>query len=620
MIVFLANDEYAGFSGVSHALQATILADTNRDGKVDAADSTGKATWTEATGALFLANIGDTDRRCSKQIRDTGNDRFVDYSLCHDATDNVQRNAKYLAPVVTLPIQGLSGSATGSVTVDKNSASKVRVFVKNGSGWTYVSSDYKFTSQDLQKGLTLGVDARDTRNPQWDGRATLQFTVTDGDVQSKDAVALRVAPVLTHHPAQPAEQLLAYYQPAPNGGPYHFVRDLTRISKQAGVPKPLLQVNTTDIWTQDFFEPGYTTIPGPDGPIVLRVMIASAQNSSRRNESHRWLFRYFRSDTVGAVLHHTYGDTTDSTGNLETVPPHTNNGKSYPAGRTIMGSHNGVRPEMVKFLNAQEVQAPIEIDTTWLEVGHTDEFMQFLPSKSQRGWVMLVDDPLAGLQLLQNAQKSGNGRKPAVSRPRQPEDSSYDCVPNDTINDVLNRDDFSGIQQYCADNIDKNIEILKRETGITDAEIIRVPSLYFPAYRGFECNNFRQSDTGKGSGSASDGSEQGLTGRPGRIESIIEAAGTGDRVPQKRQSGYQVAALYPGTINGVVLSDSQYVAPNPWGPIIDGKDILAAATVAAYAKANYTVTFMDDWFSHHVGTGEVHCGSNTIRQITAKWW
>ncbi|OAA76584.1 Protein-arginine deiminase [Akanthomyces lecanii RCEF 1005] len=626
-----------GFFGASQALEATILADTNRDGKVDAAgksDLAGKNRWTETSGALFLANIGDSNGRCAANITtDILADDYVDYSLCHDATDNVQRNPKYLAPVLTLPISNLSALATGSVVVvDKTAASKVRIFLKDGANWAYVPSNYTFTAEQLRQGLNLGIDARDVRTPEWDGRATVQFSVKDGSAEAKDSVAMRVAPVLTHHHAQLAEQVFATdgWVPEEVGNRTNqFAEDLERLSAQAGLKQPFYAVNVTDNWTQDFFEPGYTTMPGPDGPVVLRVMIASAQKDSERNRSHRWLFRELRSDTVGAVLHRTFGGTTDSTGNLETVPPYTFNGKSYPAGRAIMGSHSGVKPEMVKFLDAQEVQAPIEIDTTWLEVGHTDEFMQFLPAKSERGWVMMVDDPLAGLAILQQAQKNGNGEVRALSRERQPYDWDDTCLPKDTINDVLNRANFTEIQKYCDDNIKANIAILKRETGITDTEIIRVPTLYHPHKNTLGCSTFNGTYwTPPPKNSSVEERDERPNGHNMRYRkahplNILEAAGV------KRPSGIakrdegdalQVSAFYPGCINGVVLSNTDYVAPNPWGPIIDGKDILATAVTAAYAKVNYTIHYMDDWFSHHTGSGEVHCGSNTVRDITAQWW
>ncbi|KAG8405109.1 hypothetical protein J3459_011399 [Metarhizium acridum] len=79
-------------------------------------------------------------------------------------------------------------------------------------------------------------------------------------------------------------------------------------------------------------------------------------------------------------------------------------------------------------------------------------------------------------------------------------------------------------------------------------------------------------------------------------------------------------ALHPATINGVVYDNRQYMAPNPWGPIIGGKDILAEALSEAYAKAGFQVTFMDGWFDHHVLNGETHCGSNVDRDASQKWW
>ncbi|KAK2593834.1 hypothetical protein QQS21_008449 [Conoideocrella luteorostrata] len=72
-------------------LKADIRADTNRDGRVDVTGSTdvqGKQTWTEKRGAIFLANIGDTDGRCAKKIKPYSG---KDYTRCHNADDDIQR-------------------------------------------------------------------------------------------------------------------------------------------------------------------------------------------------------------------------------------------------------------------------------------------------------------------------------------------------------------------------------------------------------------------------------------------------------------------------------------------------------------------------------------------------
>ncbi|KAH0592127.1 hypothetical protein MHUMG1_10177 [Metarhizium humberi] len=702
------------------SFRVTILADSNRDGKVDVTGNTdlaGKETWTAESGALFLANIVDTDQRCSSQI--TGScasklgDIFPKTSLpksprldpelaakkrnrkeksdsewlkvlsesdkatyneylkklgefwdapkevndlriseCHDSSDDVLRNSLYLAPLRTVPNPGLSDSATGSITVfDETAASKVRLFYKAGGQWTFITPNYTFQALDLKAGLELGIDARDVRRPGgWDGRVTVEFRVKDGEREAKDSVALRVAPVLTQHHGQSAEQLLtASGYPRLAG----FVKDLGEMSSTAGLKKPLYIFENSecifssglDIWSQDFFEPGYMSIPGPSGLVSIRIMIRSAQAD---RPAGRKVFQELRSNTVGALQTPGRGGTLDSLGNLETIPPYTYNGKSYAAGRTVMGSAGRKKPYMMAFLEAQETQAPIELDTSWLKVKHTDEFIQFLPVQSKRGWVMMVNNPRAGLEILQKAQLAGHGKLIAVSRPRSDLDPPKWRVTN-TINDVLNTPNFAGFQDACASNIEKSVNAIKRETGITDAEIIRIPSLYQVYDRevwqyGQEADrNKRRQIRGRvpAQETRESGEQQGqrLADVPEedvgtKILNALEA-GTPPRVleqqpaniPARSLKGRQeeangeAAALYPSTINSVVLGNRQILAPNPWGPVIDGQDVLSAAVNAAYAKANYTVRYIDDWFTHYTTYGDVHCASNVIREIpTAKWW
>ncbi|EFY93983.2 protein-arginine deiminase type-4 [Metarhizium robertsii ARSEF 23] len=418
-----------------------------------------------------------------------------------------------------------------------------------------------------------------------------------------------------------------------------------------------------EIWAQDFFEPGYMSIPGSNGPVSIHIMIRSAQDY---RSAGRKVFQDLRSNTVGAVQHLAGGVTTDSTGNLETVPPYKHNKKSYPAGRAVMGSA-GKRPFMMDFLDAQETQAPIELDTSWLAVQHTDEFMQFLPVESERGWVMMVDDPRAGLEILQKAQQDGHGKEMAVSRSKSPTDRAKWRVTN-TIDELLNVTNFAGFQESCAGHIEENINIIKRETGITDAEIIRIPSLY-QVYKSkvwqYAGNKPRtdeeiqtifsdiwQSGNGKqrrqvhdlvhaqttrrlgeqqGQQLAKDSEKDGSVGwhdaleagtPPQELKNYQPETATARSLEGRQEQGNGPAvALYPGTINSVVLNNKQILAPNPWGPVIEGQDVLAAAVNAAYQKANYTVLYMDDWFTHHEKVGEVHCGSNAIRELPAvKWW
>ncbi|KAM0286069.1 hypothetical protein ACHAQH_001077 [Verticillium albo-atrum] len=618
------------FAPLASALNATILADTNRDGVIDVkTDSEGKAEWTKDRGALFLPNIGDSDGRCAAKtaaVRDSLDpesnswdnlillNNFTD--SCNDASDNIQRNPKYLAPLQVLPNCGVSASASGSVHVtDALAAQNVRIFQKNGDDWKYVEANHTFTAKELKHGLSLGIDARDVRRSgAWDGTAVVLLTVTDGAEEATDAVALRVAPVLTHHHTQAVERVFSTAAWSENPQ-FYFVRNFESNVADAGIEEPVHLFQNGDIWTQDYFEPGYASIPGPDGPVVIRIMIRSAQWYRAGGLE---VVETLRSDSVGAVQELLEGGTIDSMGNLETIPPYTHNDKSYPAGRIIMGDWDGVKPLIFDFLEAQEVQEPIALDTAWLLVGHVDEFLQFLPADNQRGWILMADDTLAGLELLEGASRAGHGGVRAVSRPPMPGDNA--CLPVDTVDQVLRFADLATINKNVADRIEGNLQTLKRETGLTDDEIFRVPALFYPGERpSFSCGN---STGGNATLAARDPTL--LPGGPAaKARSIVDAArppSAKDLSRRQTSFGEQVLALYPGTINGAVLTDYSVLAPNPWGPVIDGVDILAEAVTAAYAQVNFNVTYQDNWFSHHVWQGEIHCGSNTWRDTSTVWW
>jgi protein-arginine deiminase len=63
----------------------------------------------------------------------------------------------------------------------------------------------------------------------------------------------------------------------------------------------------------------------------------------------------------------------------------------------------------------------------------------------------------------------------------------------------------------------------------------------------------------------------------------------------------------------------EYIASNPFGPIIKGRDVFADAVMDVYARANMTVHFIDDYMSHHVRGGEVHCATNSLRDASIPW-
>ncbi|OAA59372.1 Protein-arginine deiminase [Cordyceps fumosorosea ARSEF 2679] len=625
--------------------KADLRVDTNRDGVVDmegSSDVEGKTEWTETSGAIFLANIGDSGDRCKKLHANLKlnnlEDIFGKLAKCHDADDDTQRAPRNMAPMRTVPIQGLSDSATGSVSVsDTQARSLVRIFraVKDGNGWEIVNDDTVFSAQDLKQGLTLGIDARDTRRAGgWDGRVTVDFTVRDGAASSTDSVMLRVAPVLLHHHRQPIKQVFAS---SFRGGSMAasitdyvqgLIRGIENSMQRAGVPGPIKQLETDDPWAQDYLEPGYTSMPGPDGSVVwLRVVIEGRHRPERNSTG--LIYTTLRGDGVGAVAAYTRADLQkrdakyDAGGNMEMLPPYEHNGAKFPAGRIIVGGDARVQPKQLDFLQAQEVQAPLVLDSTWLFVEHIDEMVQAIPAKTERGWALLAIDPQVGLSWLRMAEERGLGDQPVVN-------GKLAGRSGPTISQFLREPENIRAAEFSGQRMAANLDILKKETGITDAEIFRVPSLITTKTVGKKYLGQKRRRDVDARDEATEEEEAALDAEFLEfVDSLEEEGGdlrNGTQIPRRRRRQVDTSespefdSLLPSLVNGVPLSDSHYVAPKPFGPVINGRDMFELVATSVYNKAGFTtVDFVDDW-RLHLASGDVHCFTNTYRDASQPWW
>lgn len=594
-------------TGMANAqgLKPDIRADTNRDGVVDvqgSSDLAGKTTWTAERGAVFLPNIGDKTRRCASTDNNKNPLSNDEMAACSDASGHLLFAPEYVAPLRTLPIN-LSADATANIYATPRAAyERVRLFVLDDEtkpntteSWRLVDQEFIFNSSQLAKGITLGIDGREPVKDAgvWNGSVSVMFKVTDHNQTATDGVALQIAPVLTHNHLQSVETVVS--TSGNNSDPIqaNFVRQIDEARIKAGVTKPLLLFNQSDdIWAQDFLEPAYASMPGPNGPIAIRVMMRSAQST---RTGGRQIFEQLRGPGVGGFQPPIgTGDgfghrEINSFGNLETIPPYTSkSGVKYPAGRIIMGKHFDRLPakNMLEFLQGQRLQTPLILETGWLVIGHVDEFVQFLPYDNKLGFTIAISDTKSAIDLLKKASTAGHGGLPTVTFTG----AGAEAGSNTTIDQTLADTNFTNVNEYVQKHIDANLRTLLEEIPLDPKDVIYVPSL------------FRSSDFGGGGGGG---------------------GGAGDGLPSHgedpRPGEYQVGSLHPGSINGIVIGKT-YVCPKPFGPVIDGVDILAQAVEAAYARAGVNVTYVDDYLSHHVGGGEVHCGSNTLRQTDLAWW
>jgi protein-arginine deiminase len=391
-------------------------------------------------------------------------------------------------------------------------------------------------------------------------------------------VRLREAPLVTRHHLDPPDQI---YMTSFPGDPdsTSFVDDLKAALSASHVRKPLADLGTDDQWVQDYFETAYMAMPAVGGMHVIHVDVRSA-NQNRNGpsadyplrEAGQVVFTELRGKDVAGVQqftsHPASMDTLDSFGNLETVPPYSWGGKSYPLGRIFRGNVPSWHPDtsMLTLFESQKVQPPLYVDTSFLLVGHVDETISFLKAPTERGWTIAVADPALARSLLLDQQAAGNGG--ALVFAGQYWSSGMSSVPAQrTIDDLLADTDIQGASATAAAGIDAQIAVLEQETGLADAEILHLPVLF-------------------------------------------------------QSSGGRDVAYMVGTVNGISLGDADFGAPRPHGPVIGGRDIFEVQMEAELARVGVSVHWIEDWNLYHALDGEVHCGSNTRRQIpaTERWW
>ncbi|KAK6851338.1 hypothetical protein PG995_012460 [Apiospora arundinis] len=589
----IANAIWLSYATTAACLAPEITADTNRDGNVDQSDRVAnKGEWSAEQGAIFLPNIGDKNLRCARRDA-TGNPLSNDeLAYCSDASGHLLLAPEFAAPLRTAAMSGLSEKAVAHVYGTPRVAyERTRIFYLENAAqpnatesWRLVDQELSFNSSQLSAGLTLAIDGRELVKDAsvWNGTVVVKFDTTPSTLSRS-----RWPPVLTHHHLQHVETFLTTGANGSDPIQSEFVRQLDVARQAASVTKPLLLFNQSDdIWAQDFIEPAYASMPGPQGPVAIRIMLRSAQST---RTGGRQVFEQLRGPGIGGYqpisgTGQGFGHREiNSYGNLETIPPYTSrNGTRWPAGRTIMGKHFDRMPAIVPFLEAQGVQSPLILETGWMVIGHVDEFVQFLPFNNSLGFTIAIADTHSALEMLKGVQASGNGKTNAISF-NGTTDFPVAGVGM-TVDQLMANETFITVNAYAQKYIDANLETLLAEIPLDRAQVIRIPTLLHAA---------------EGPGHTTDG-------LPSHAEVV-------------REGEYLTGSFWPANINGVVIG-KHYVTPRSWGPVVDGVDVLQKRVEAAYAQAGMTISYVDDFLSHHSGFGDVHCGSNTFRQTDMSWW
>jgi protein-arginine deiminase len=355
-----------------------------------------------------------------------------------------------------------------------------------------------------------------------------------------------------------------------------------QIQRSADFSGGALGQSGIDVWPQDIMQPSFMTMPGPEGQHVMWVWLRSPARNGKPDGTNplrypsRVVFTHLLGPGCAAVQHFGEGyepvgegglySSFDMCGNHAVVPPYTHGGWHYPQGRKLIGTSGD--PALDALLEAQGYQRPIYLDSSWLKVGHVDEFISFVESETKRGWTMLVADPALAIELLREEVSRGRGEAPLFSdlevAPgiRDPGFTIADAIADERV--------VEGTAKAIA-GVDAAVAILRRQVGLADAEIVRLPVLFRMAIKD-------------------------LAHRP-------------------------VEPLLPNAVNLVNTGRGVVLVAKQHGPIVPEGDVFAAAVEARLAPLGITVHWVEDLGYAHPA-GEVHCATNVLRDLSGAepWW
>lgn len=453
-------------------------------------------------------------------------------------------------PGTTLGLVPAGGSVELALTGD---TANVRVFMggQHVLGAERATATHTFTPMGVDAELLIEFGS-------YVAKAELTLTARDGAGTMLDTTTatLQASPLIMNHHLQPAERVWMVTYGSENASMASAFSQALG-DKFTAVSGASVEY---DVWIQDEFE--FATMVN-DQNQRMDVTIDSIRDRGLAAYSDTWDAPDSYAQTWGNPDQAT---TYDSFGNLEASPPVTVGGVSYPFGKIYYGrtSTSGLSTTLGTFLANQKVQAPFQLPTNWLCVGHVDEFSTFVPAPgTPKGFKLVMADTRSAYTLLDGLSETAPLTKYGA-------DHGYATV-GDIVNDTTLRALNMDIQ---TDYLDPITETFKTQLGLTDDDIIKLPSLF----------------------------------------------------EQVSRCGGRVAALIPGmanlTIANVDGATTHLFTADPFfrsSTASQANDPVISA-FTSLMPAGMSMHFVDDWDVYHMGLGEVHCGTNTRRTPMTTWW
>ena len=234
-------------------------------------------------------------------------------------------------------------------------------------------------------------------------------------------------------------------------------------------------------WMQDIFKFGYCTDGHRTQYIVLKGPHFLAKTSNTTDISY--IYTYFKNLPMYS-FDFSSDKNLDAFGNVQIIPPMEPN---YPLGRIIYGIsddnvQSNISYNLMAFLENQQVQKPIRVNTGWLSVGHVDEILSYIPDVNHRlGFRILIASPNKFYQIIKNLksdqlifnnkdiyyifEQSNTNNVPYSHKYNN--DNKYQCIYNTQVKtkDLLNWSDLISINQYYQSKLDDIKVNINERTG-----------------------------------------------------------------------------------------------------------------------------------------------------------
>jgi protein-arginine deiminase len=442
---------------------------------------------------------------------------------------------------------------------------KIRIWIDGEPVMGYTTSNAPYQIGSGAENVLLNIEFKDFLV---EGDLSVTHRSASGSTLDSRTVELIASPLILNHHLQFGES-----QWALDGGSWNRAL-ITGFSEEFGAVFTALNGNDyeQDPWVQDEVELAYTTASDGHRLDIVIDLVRDGQMGAGHGLDN-FPEDHLEGVDFGIVRYGSFASSTsqDYGGNIEVTPPVTVDGIEYPFGRIYWGDAGmwfgePAQPEdaIQAVFQTLTVQDPFVIDTSWLCVGHVDEWLTWVPDpSSEKGFKMVYSDVDLGLEFMDTLDGSTSL-------------SNYQSAHGyGNVNAIINDMALERLQEELRDDyLLPNLEILIEEAGLTEDDIIRIPALF------------------------------------------EEAWGCGDLV----------AALIPGTANlqlhtyedgrTVLLPPDPFLrangSPSSSDPfIIEFESLL---------PEGLDYVWIDDFMSYHYSLGEVHCGTNVVRTPWTDWW